>query len=170
MLRVSCDVHRWMTAFVGVVNHPYFATSGVAGTYTIENVPPGTYTIQAWHEQYGVVTQKVAVTTVPPVLSTSRTTCRADSGVGVISLSPRGLLVRASGTEDPFHRVVVPLVTGVLDRSCPESASGESDRPRFGPRRGIVQRDFVFEGVGGDAGEPFDDAEVLGGSHEAAFR
>ena len=39
MLRVTCDVHRWMTAFVGVVSHPYFATSGVAGTYTIENVP-----------------------------------------------------------------------------------------------------------------------------------
>ena len=63
MLRVSCDVHRWMTAFVGVVSHPYFATSGVAGTYAIENVPPGTYTIQAWHERYGVVTQTVRVTT-----------------------------------------------------------------------------------------------------------
>jgi len=62
MLRVTCDVHRWMTAFVGVVSHPYFATSGVAGTYAIENVPAGTYTIQAWHEQYGVVTQKVLVT------------------------------------------------------------------------------------------------------------
>jgi plastocyanin len=61
MLRVTCDVHRWMTAFVGVVSHPYFATSSVAGTYTIDNVPAGTYTIQAWHEHYGVVTQKVAV-------------------------------------------------------------------------------------------------------------
>jgi len=62
MLRVTCDVHRWMTAFVGVVNHPYFATSDVAGTYTIDNVPEGTYTIQAWHERYGVTTQKVRVT------------------------------------------------------------------------------------------------------------
>jgi plastocyanin len=62
MLRVSCDVHRWMTSFVGVVSHPYFATSDGAGTYTIGNVPPGTYTIHAWHEQYGVVTQKVRVT------------------------------------------------------------------------------------------------------------
>ena len=41
MLRVTCDVHRWMTAFVGVVSHPYFATTGVAGTYTIDNVPAG---------------------------------------------------------------------------------------------------------------------------------
>ena len=62
MLRVTCDVHRWMTAFVGVVSHPYFATTGGAGTYTIDNVPAGTHTIQAWHEQFGVVTQTVRVT------------------------------------------------------------------------------------------------------------
>jgi plastocyanin len=62
MLRVACDVHRWMTAFVGVVSHPYFATSGVGGTFTIVNVPAGTHTIQAWHELFGVVTQTVRVT------------------------------------------------------------------------------------------------------------
>jgi plastocyanin len=62
MLRVTCDVHRWMTAFVGVVSHPYFATTDGAGTYTIDNVPAGTHTIQAWHEQFGVVTQTVRVT------------------------------------------------------------------------------------------------------------
>ena len=62
MLRVTCDVHRWMTAFVGIVTHPYFATSNVGGTYAIENVPDGTHTIQAWHERFGIVTQKVRVT------------------------------------------------------------------------------------------------------------
>jgi plastocyanin len=62
MLRVTCDVHRWMTAFVGVVSHPYFATSGAGGTFTISNVPAGSYTIQAWHELFGVVTQTVRVT------------------------------------------------------------------------------------------------------------
>jgi plastocyanin len=62
MLRVACDVHRWMTAFVGVVSHPYFATTGAGGTYTIANVPAGTYTIQAWHEHFGVLTQIVRVT------------------------------------------------------------------------------------------------------------
>jgi len=62
MLRVACDVHRWMTAFVGVVNHPYFATSGAGGTFTIPNVPPGSYTIQSWHELFGAQTQTVRVT------------------------------------------------------------------------------------------------------------
>jgi hypothetical protein len=62
MLRIACDVHRWMTSFVGVVDHPYFATSDTAGTFTITNVPEGTHTIQAWHERYGVVTQQVRVT------------------------------------------------------------------------------------------------------------
>jgi len=51
-----------MTAFVGVVDHPYFATTGAGGTFVIDNVPAGTHTIQAWHEHYGVVTQKVQVT------------------------------------------------------------------------------------------------------------
>jgi plastocyanin len=62
MLRITCDVHRWMTAFVGVVDHPYFATSGAGGTFTIANVPIGTHTIQAWHELFGVLTQTVRVT------------------------------------------------------------------------------------------------------------
>ena len=62
MLRVACDVHRWMTAFVGVVGHPYFSTSGVAGTFAIANVPAGSHTIQAWHELFGVLTQTVRVT------------------------------------------------------------------------------------------------------------
>ena len=61
MLRIACDVHKWMTAFVGVVNHPYFATSGPAGTYAIDNVPAGTYRIQTWHERYGVLTNTVRV-------------------------------------------------------------------------------------------------------------
>ena len=61
MLRLKCDVHSWMTAFVGVVSHPYFAVSHDAGIFEIDNVPVGTYTIQAWHEQYGSLMQTVRV-------------------------------------------------------------------------------------------------------------
>jgi plastocyanin len=61
MVRIRCDVHSWMTAFVGVVNHPYFAVSNQLGTFEINNVPPGTYEIQAWHERYGPIKQSVRV-------------------------------------------------------------------------------------------------------------
>jgi carboxypeptidase family protein len=66
MLRLKCDVHSWMTAFVGVVSHPYFAVSHDAGTFEIDNVPAGTYTIQAWHERYGPLKQTVRVRTGAP--------------------------------------------------------------------------------------------------------
>ena len=62
MLRVGCDVHRWMTAWVGVVSHPYFAVSeGKNGTFTIANVPAGRRTITAWHEAFGALTKAVDV-------------------------------------------------------------------------------------------------------------
>jgi hypothetical protein len=61
MLRIKCDVHSWMTAYVGVVAHPYFSVSGTDGSFEIANVPPGTYTIRAWHERYGPLTQSVRV-------------------------------------------------------------------------------------------------------------
>ena len=62
MLRVGCDVHRWMTAWVGIVSHPYFAVSeGKGGTFTIANVPAGTRHITAWHEAFGTLTKSVVV-------------------------------------------------------------------------------------------------------------
>ena len=61
MLHLTCDVHRWMTGFVGVVSHPYFAVSGDGGAFTIPNVPAGKYTVRAWHERYGPITQIVQV-------------------------------------------------------------------------------------------------------------
>ena len=61
MLQIKCDRHRWMTEYVGVVSHPYFDVSDRTGTFSIENVPAGTHTIQAWHEVYGTLTQTVTV-------------------------------------------------------------------------------------------------------------
>ncbi len=61
MLRLRCDIHTWMTAFVAVVSNPYFAVSDKTGTFQIANVPPGTYTIETWHERYGSLTQTVKV-------------------------------------------------------------------------------------------------------------
>jgi plastocyanin len=61
MLRIKCDIHSWMTTYVGVVAHPYFAVSGADGNFSIANVPAGTRTIQAWQEQYGAMTRTVTV-------------------------------------------------------------------------------------------------------------
>jgi plastocyanin len=61
MLRIRCDIHSWMTTWVGVMTHPYYAVSDTAGTFRIANVPAGRYTIHAWHERYGDQTLTVAV-------------------------------------------------------------------------------------------------------------
>lgn len=61
MVKVGCDVHRWMTAFVGVVSHPYFAVTDANGQFTIPRVPPGTYTLKMWHEQFGERRQTLVV-------------------------------------------------------------------------------------------------------------
>ena len=51
VFRVKCDVHPWQSAYVAVMTHPYFAVTGRDGTFKIDNVPDGTYEIEAWHEK-----------------------------------------------------------------------------------------------------------------------
>ncbi|HEX4349841.1 MAG TPA: DUF2012 domain-containing protein [Verrucomicrobiae bacterium] len=52
-LKFQCDVHPWMFAWVSVFDHPYFAVSGKDGKFTIKNVPPGKYTLEAAHRKLG---------------------------------------------------------------------------------------------------------------------
>lgn len=61
MARIKCDLHRWMTAWVAVLPHPYFSVTDEKGTYEISGLPPGTYELAAWHEKYGVISRKVSV-------------------------------------------------------------------------------------------------------------
>ncbi len=61
MLKIGCDVHRWMTAWIGIVDHPYFAVTGADGSFTIGNVPAGKRTISVWHEKFGTLTKTVDV-------------------------------------------------------------------------------------------------------------
>lgn len=63
MIPLRCDVHGWMTSYVGVVDHPYFAVSGADGTVSLDGLPPGEYVIEAWHEQLGTATTNVTVAT-----------------------------------------------------------------------------------------------------------
>jgi plastocyanin len=67
VLYLRCDVHPWMTGFVGVVSHPYFAVTGDDGAFHLVNVPPGHYMLEAWHERFGILTQAVDVTANAPV-------------------------------------------------------------------------------------------------------
>lgn len=61
MIPVKCNIHPWMRAWIGVVNSPFYAVTGDDGTYTIKGLPPGTYTIEVWHEKYGTQDQQVTV-------------------------------------------------------------------------------------------------------------
>ena len=60
-LKLTCDVHTWMRAYIAVVNHPYFAVTANSGTFEIAGVPAGSRTIQAWHEEYGPLKMTVLV-------------------------------------------------------------------------------------------------------------
>lgn len=55
VIKLACDVHPWMRGFVVVTDHPFFAVTGEDGSYKIEKVPAGKYTIEAWHSQYGLL-------------------------------------------------------------------------------------------------------------------
>jgi plastocyanin len=61
LIPIKCNVHPWMKANVGVLGHPLFAVSAKDGSYSIKNVPPGSYTLVAWHETFGEKSQNITV-------------------------------------------------------------------------------------------------------------
>jgi hypothetical protein len=58
---VRCNVHPWMRSYIAVFKHPYFAVTGKDGTFDLSSLPPGTYTIKAWHEKLGTSVQTVTI-------------------------------------------------------------------------------------------------------------
>ena len=61
MVPFKCDVHKWMNAFLGVVDHPFYAVTSGNGRFELKGLPPGTYTVEAWHEKLGTQTQSVTI-------------------------------------------------------------------------------------------------------------
>jgi plastocyanin len=60
-IAVKCNVHPWMRSYIAVSNSPYIAVTGDDGSFTIKGLPPGTYTMTAWHEKYGKKDMPVTV-------------------------------------------------------------------------------------------------------------
>ena len=61
-IRVGCDVHKWMSAWIVVAKHPYYAVTGKDGAFRFEGVPAGNYTVEIWHEKLGKQQAEVTVT------------------------------------------------------------------------------------------------------------
>jgi hypothetical protein len=58
---VKCNVHPWMKSYIAVFKHPYFKVTGKDGSFSIANLPPGTYTLVAWHGTFGTTEQSVTI-------------------------------------------------------------------------------------------------------------
>jgi hypothetical protein len=58
---LKCNIHPWMKVFVAVFSQPYFQVTGKDGSFTLNNVPPGNYTLSAWQEHYGTIEQPVTI-------------------------------------------------------------------------------------------------------------
>lgn len=61
IVRINCDLHSWMQAWVVVAAHPYYALTGADGRFAFDNLPPGQYKLQVWHERLGTVPASVTV-------------------------------------------------------------------------------------------------------------
>jgi plastocyanin len=77
---VRCNVHPWMKSYVFVFDHPYYAVTGKDGRFELKNLPPGTYTIEAWQEKYG--RQDRTITVGPPKSKSVDFRFEAASGSG----------------------------------------------------------------------------------------
>jgi plastocyanin len=70
VIKWKCDVHPWMRGYIGVSKSGLQAVTGADGSFKIDNVPPGKYTVEAWHEKYGTKTQEVTVEAGKPAKAT----------------------------------------------------------------------------------------------------
>ena len=60
-ISISCDVHSWMKGWIAVAQHPYYTVSDENGSFEISEIPPGTYSIELWHEILGIQTKEITV-------------------------------------------------------------------------------------------------------------
>jgi hypothetical protein len=71
-LRLRCDVHPWMSAYLFVLDHPFFAVTAEDGRFTLRNLPPGDYTLQAFHERLGTQSARIHVAPSEPAATPAK--------------------------------------------------------------------------------------------------
>ena len=97
MVPVKCNQHPWMKSYVGVLKHPFFAVSSEDGSFTIKGVPPGKYTVVAWHEGGAKGTEKPMDVTVP-----AKGSVTADFSFGATALGQPSSLPMLPAIEFPM--------------------------------------------------------------------
>jgi hypothetical protein len=70
LLKVVCDTHAWMLAYIHVFDHPYFALTDEHGAFTIHHLPAGKYILRAWHEEAGIASHEITVPEIGDVRTT----------------------------------------------------------------------------------------------------
>jgi plastocyanin len=99
LVPVKCNQHPWMKSYVGVTKHPFFAVSAEDGSYTIKGVPPGKYTVVAWHEGGATGTEKTMEVTVP-----ASGAAKADFSWGAAAMGQPSSLPMMPAIEFPMLR------------------------------------------------------------------
>ena len=61
LFHIKCDVHPWMSAYLGVFTNPFFSVTSTDGKFKISGLDPGTYEITAWHERLGTKSASITV-------------------------------------------------------------------------------------------------------------
>jgi len=61
LIKVTCDVHNWMSGYIWVTEHPYTVVAGEDGSYEITEIPAGKYKIEFWHETLGKLSQEIKI-------------------------------------------------------------------------------------------------------------
>lgn len=62
IVSITCDIHGWMSGYLVIVDHPYYAITDESGEYTIGGLSPGTYQLEFWHEKLGKQTKEITLT------------------------------------------------------------------------------------------------------------
>ena len=125
MVRFMCNVHGWMAAYVGVVAHPFFAVTDDDGKFELKGVPPGTYTIEAWHEKFGTQTEKVTI---------------ADKQAQTVAFTFKRPVAALRATGPPAPRRPVRATPCALAHPLRAPARGRDAAPRRRRRHGDEHR------------------------------